>query len=157
MTLDGHDPKIGLEDGAAIRYYVSHALGMLLHDENSYEFLAFYNRSILTEYSEIISQKDKDQRVHVKIIGQLLFMEDESHLNTSGCISYSLVCSAVLYDDTGSVSIDVATLQILICSNDSITTTPDLRIRHTLAGVPNSIQRTAGILYISTRYHTVFP
>ena len=29
MTLDGHDPKIGLEDGAAIRYYVSHALGML--------------------------------------------------------------------------------------------------------------------------------
>ena len=41
--------------------------------------------------------------------------------------------------------------------NDSITTTPDLRIRHTLAGVPNSIQRTAGILYISTRYHTVFP
>ena len=29
-------------------------------------------------------------------------------------------------------------------------TTPDLRIRHTLDGVPNSIQRTAGILYIST-------
>ena len=50
FTLDEHDPKIGPEDGAVIRYYVSHALGMLLHDENSYEFLAFYDRSILTEY-----------------------------------------------------------------------------------------------------------
>ena len=45
-----------------------------------------------------------------------LFMETESHSHTSVCISYSLGCSAISYNDTGNISIDVATPQILICS-----------------------------------------
>jgi hypothetical protein len=115
LQLNGHDPEISPEDGAEIGYYVSHALDMLLHDDDSCEHGAFDDRSILAEYSAITSPKDRDHRVHVKTIGHLLLMEAESRFTTSGCISNAFVCSTILNDDTGNVSIDVATTQIIIC------------------------------------------